>query len=87
MSDQEIREKLQVEKKARVNAERREKYAKEKVLSEMKMFNQDDHSDFKCMFDKIDESSIDPELKFFWEVQRDIIATSKATDGILSKET
>ena len=75
MSNDEIIAKLHVEKKRRVSAERREKYTKESVLSGMKVFHLDDHSEFKCMFNKIDENTLHPEMKFLWEVQRDIIQT------------
>lgn len=75
MDAEELKHKLHEEKKRRTNAERREKYVKDKLLSEMKVFQASDHSDFRIMFDNIDESSLDPEMKLFWEVQRDILQT------------
>lgn len=75
MTQEELLNKLHEEKKQRINAERREKCAKEKVLEQMKVFHSDDHSDFKTLFDKIEESSLNSEMKLFGEVQRDVLAT------------
>ena len=77
---------LQIEKDKRINAERREKYTKEKYLLETKDFEKSDHADFKVMFDNIDENLLNPDMKIFWQVQH-ILQTQilKATDGTQSK--
>ena len=50
MSEDELRGKLQEEKTRRRNAERREKYLREKINKEMKTFGLEDHADFKYYF-------------------------------------
>lgn len=75
MTPDEIKHKLQIEKEKRINSERREKYTKEKYFLETKDFNNSDHEDFKVMFDSIDENSLNPEMKIFWQVQHDVLQT------------
>jgi hypothetical protein len=78
MTPDEIKHKLQIEKEKRINTERREKY-KEKYSLETKDFNKSDHADFKVLFDNIDEHSLDPDMKIFWQVQHDILKTPNPT--------
>lgn len=50
MTEAELKTKLQEEKNKRRNAERKEKYLREKINKEMKTFDQEDHKDFTNMF-------------------------------------
>ena len=71
----ELKHKVHIEKEKRIRAEKREDYAKEKLLTETKVFNESDHSDFKVMFDNLEENSLNLDMKIFWHVQHDILQT------------
>lgn len=72
MSDEELKEKLQQEKRRRINSERRERH-KQDIIDNMHTFAEEDSNDFKTMFDKSDENELNPDLLVFWEAQKKAI--------------
>lgn len=65
----ELREKLNQEKKRRINCERREQ-RKQEIIDNMKTFTEEDSDDFRQMFANIDEEKLKPDLKMFWDAQK-----------------
>ena len=74
MTSEEIKEKLQSEKKRRISSERREQRLKE-TLEMMYTFDDDDSKDFEKMFCNIDEQKLSPDLKLFWQAQKKALET------------
>ncbi|CAB4043602.1 Hypothetical predicted protein, partial [Paramuricea clavata] len=70
MSQDELKKKLQEEQNRRRNAERRLNYMKDKMENEMKSFTDEDHIDFLHMFQKVDQDTLNEDMKIFWEAQR-----------------
>lgn len=80
MTEAELKTKLQEEKNKRRNAERREKYLREKINKEMKTFDLEDHKDFTNMFRMVEAGKLNPEMKLFWE-EKEKAMLSKGPKG------
>lgn len=65
MTTEEMKEKLQLEKKRRLSGKKREQRLKES-LEMMYNFDIEDSEDFEKMFSNIDEKKLSPDLKLFW---------------------
>ena len=80
MTPQELVEKLQIEKRARKNTERRAKYREEKIRLEMIEFEEGQSRDFAEIFANVPRDDIGEEMKIFWEAQ-EMALKSKGTSG------
>ena len=80
MSPEELQTKLQEEKRKRKNAEQREQCLRDKIYSGMQCFDEADNEDFRTMFDMIDENQLNPDMKLFFEVQKENIG-KKSSKG------
>ena len=70
MSSDELLDKLRNEQARRRKAERRNKYLMEKIESEMKEFDTEDHQDILTMFERVDREKLNEDMQLFWEAQR-----------------
>jgi hypothetical protein len=94
LSNEEISERENDQKRRRITAEKRVKYWKFKAAEEKKMKHMavDDGNDLMVMFkelDKVDEKNPDkemfpddPKLSLFWEMQRDVISKKSKKTAI-----
>jgi hypothetical protein len=71
MSSKELYDKLQTKKMEVKNAEKMKKYGK--IQTEMKVFSEEAHDDFKTMFKGINEKNISEDMKIFWQAQTDAL--------------
>ena len=70
MSSDELLDKLRNTQVRRRKAERRNKYLMEKIESEMKEFDTEDHQDILTMFERVDREKLNEGMQLFWEAQR-----------------
>ena len=70
MSSDELLDKLRNKQVRRRKAERRNKYLMEKIESEMKEFDTEDHQDILTMFARVDREKLNEGMQLFWEAQR-----------------
>ena len=70
MSSDELLDKLRNKQVRRRKAERRNKYLMEKIESEMKEFDTEDHQDILTMFERVDREKLNEGMQLFWEAQR-----------------
>ena len=80
MSPEELQTKLQEEKRKRKNAEQREQCLRDKIYSGMQCFDEADNEDFRTMSDIKDENQLNPDMKLFFEVQKENIG-KKSSKG------
>ena len=73
MTSEEIKDKLQLQKKRRISSERREQRLKE-TLETMYTFD-NDCQDLEKMFSNIDVQKLSPDLKLFWQAQKKVLET------------
>ncbi|KAK2555828.1 hypothetical protein P5673_022469, partial [Acropora cervicornis] len=66
---------LNQERKQRLNAEKREKYWKEKFLEESVQLEDGDHADLTTMLRTVPKENIPEELECLWEQQQKILTT------------
>ena len=74
MTSEEIKDKLQLEKKRRISSERRVQRLRE-TLETMYTFDNNDCQDFEKMFSNIDVQKLSPDLKLFWQAQKKALET------------
>ena len=74
MTSEEIKDKLQLEKKKRISSERRVQRLRE-TLETMYTFDNNDCQDFEKMFSNIDVQKLSPDLKLFWQAQKKALET------------
>lgn len=87
MNSEEKHEKLQLEKKRRLNSERREQRLKATLEENMYTFDDDDHDDFQQLFSNVDGQKLSPDLNFCGKLKRRFLKTKTlgVTDGTQSK--
>lgn len=71
MTEEEKSSKLKHEKRRRISAESRTKYLKEKVLSEMQCFSEEDNDDLCNIFNQVNEGTLTEDMKLFYKVQKE----------------
>lgn len=69
-------EKLKREKRARENAERREKYWRDKFVAEVIEVEDKDHDDFDKLFHSVNAKDIPEDMKCLWDQQAQILRTA-----------
>ena len=74
MSDEDLKEKIWREQKRRRNAERRAKYQENRINSEMKAFEDEDHHDFMYMIKRVKKGSLNDDMKILFELQEKALA-------------
>lgn len=81
MSPEELTSRLQEEQIRAKNAEKRAARAtevKKEIKSEMEKFSEDDHNDFKSMFERMEGNNIPDEMRMFWEAQKEVLENPDA---------
>lgn len=63
------------ERKARVNAEKRERYWKEKFLNESVQTEEEDHTDLSNILRGVAKENVPGDMECLWEQQKKIMAT------------
>ena len=89
LSDEDKLKRYTDQRRRRINAERREKYAKRKIEEEKKMLklNKADTDDVRIMFNQLDDemkelecddssTTVDNDL-FYWSMQREVLQSGK----------
>ena len=66
---------LNQERKQRLNAEKREKYWKEKFLQESVQLEDGDHVDLITLLHKVPKDKVPEEIEYLWEQQQKILNT------------
>ena len=72
LSKDEVEKQLQKERQARLNAEKREKYWREKFEAECVEMDDEDHTDLSAMFDKAG-SNVPEHMASLWEQQKQLL--------------
>lgn len=72
LSKEEVTEQLKLERQARLNAEKRERYWREKFEAECIEMEHDDHADFAKMFDGVGDNVPDS-MASLWEQQQNLL--------------
>ena len=72
LSKDEVEKQLQKERQARLNAEKREKYWREKFEAECLEMDDEDHTDLSAMFDKAG-SNVPEHMASLWEQQQQLL--------------
>ncbi|XP_020911962.1 uncharacterized protein LOC110249721, partial [Exaiptasia diaphana] len=81
MSQEELTSRLQAEQTRAKNAERKAERAKDRkkeIEEEMEQFTEDDHNDFKDMFERLEGNNIPEEMRMFWEAQKEVLEKTDA---------
>ena len=75
LTKEELKVALQSEKCARLNAQRRERYWREKFASEAVQLEDDDHGDLAAMLTTVPKEKVPEEMLCLWEQQKKTLST------------
>ena len=77
MTKEDVVFQLNEERKARVNAEKRERYWKEKFLNESVQIEEEDHTDLSNILRGVAKENLPGDIECLWEQQKKIMAIKK----------
>ena len=77
LTKEEVGHQLQEEKRARINAENREKYWRDKFQTESLLLDEEDHQDLSSMLSTIPSENVPESMTCLWEQQLKLMQTKK----------
>ena len=75
LNNEELNLQLKQERNARINAERRERYWKDKFLDESVQLEDEDHLDLSLLLERVKKEKVPDEMQCLWDQQKKILKT------------